>query len=173
VLLLPYLGEQGLYGQFHLDEPWDSAHNQGLINRMPSVYGPVTDQETPEGTTVYQTFVGPGTLVGDWPRTARELKEARGQILVVVEAGEALPWTKPADIAYAEGRPVAELGAIFRRGSGILRLNNLDGFHGVRWDGSIEFFRRGQLDEESLRRLIRWEVGPSSGLAKATQRQAR
>jgi len=37
VALLPYLNEQPLYQQFHLDEPWDSAHNKPLIEKMPAL----------------------------------------------------------------------------------------------------------------------------------------
>ena len=29
VRLLPYLGHQALYNEFHRDEPWDSPHNKG------------------------------------------------------------------------------------------------------------------------------------------------
>ena len=38
VQLLPYLGEEKLYKEFHLDEPWDSEHNKKLIARMPDVF---------------------------------------------------------------------------------------------------------------------------------------
>ncbi len=38
VSLLPYLGEQKLYDQFKLDEPWDSATNFALLKNMPEVY---------------------------------------------------------------------------------------------------------------------------------------
>ena len=38
VALLPYLEQQSLYDQFHLDEPWDSPHNRTLIPRMPATY---------------------------------------------------------------------------------------------------------------------------------------
>ena len=38
VLILPYLEQEALYKQFHLDEPWDSPHNRTLIARMPTVY---------------------------------------------------------------------------------------------------------------------------------------
>ncbi len=38
VVLLPYLGEQQLYSEFHLDEPWDGPHNQTLHYRMPKIY---------------------------------------------------------------------------------------------------------------------------------------
>src|SRR5262249_26236289 len=39
VHILPYLGEEKLYREFHLDEPWDSDHNKALIARMPPIYG--------------------------------------------------------------------------------------------------------------------------------------
>ena len=35
--ILPYLEQQALYNEFHLDEPWDSDHNKPLIARMPVV----------------------------------------------------------------------------------------------------------------------------------------
>src|SRR5262245_36590716 len=31
VAILPYIGEQALYDEFHLDEPWDSEHNLALL----------------------------------------------------------------------------------------------------------------------------------------------
>ena len=38
VLILPYLEQDALYKEFHLDEPWDSPHNRTLIERMPPTY---------------------------------------------------------------------------------------------------------------------------------------
>lgn len=38
VHLLPFLQEKPLYEKFHRDEPWDSEHNRGLVDRMPDVY---------------------------------------------------------------------------------------------------------------------------------------
>ena len=38
VHILPYLGQDALYKQFKLDEPWDSANNIRLLNQMPAVY---------------------------------------------------------------------------------------------------------------------------------------
>src|SRR5581483_2163049 len=35
VALLPYLGEEALYKEFKLDEPWDSLHNKKLLKKMP------------------------------------------------------------------------------------------------------------------------------------------
>jgi hypothetical protein len=68
VLLLPYLGEDGLYRQFHLDEPWDSPHNKQLLGLMPKVFA---DPATPPGgieVTRYQVFDGPGAAFDSDPR---------------------------------------------------------------------------------------------------------
>jgi hypothetical protein len=39
VVILPFIGEQNLYEEFHHDEPWNSAHNLSLVERMPGAYG--------------------------------------------------------------------------------------------------------------------------------------
>lgn len=38
VLLLPFLGRQDLYDQYHFDEPWDGPRNRRLAARIPDVY---------------------------------------------------------------------------------------------------------------------------------------
>ena len=45
VAILPYLDQNDLYQQFHLDEPWDSPHNLALARPTPSVY---SDPSQPE-----------------------------------------------------------------------------------------------------------------------------
>ena len=50
VALLPYL-DNGLYKEFHLDEPWDSEHNRKLIERMPAVYRSPDSLQLPAGRT--------------------------------------------------------------------------------------------------------------------------
>ncbi len=39
VAILPYIEQDNLYKQFHLDEPWDSDHNKKLLEQMPPLYG--------------------------------------------------------------------------------------------------------------------------------------
>jgi RNA polymerase sigma factor (sigma-70 family) len=60
VALLPFLEQDHLYKQFHLDEPWDSAHNKKLLEKMPDIYR-VPGQKDRTGT-YYQVFVGEGTV---------------------------------------------------------------------------------------------------------------
>ena len=38
VMILPFLEQQALYEQFHLDEPWDSPHNLRLAETIPAPY---------------------------------------------------------------------------------------------------------------------------------------
>ena len=38
VLILPFLDQNSLYQEFHVDEPWDSPHNRALVAKMPAVY---------------------------------------------------------------------------------------------------------------------------------------
>jgi hypothetical protein len=118
VLLLPYLEEEKLYQAFHLDEPWDSPHNQPLLLRMPSVYASPDawgrDRRT-RNATFYQVFVGPGTafegrqglqLLQDFP-------DGWSYSVLFAEAGEPVPWTMPADLPYRPDGPLPPLGGVF------------------------------------------------------------
>ena len=59
VHLLPYLQQDALYKQFHLDEAWDSPHNRKLIEQMPAVYRPAASRAA-KGRTNYVVPVAPG-----------------------------------------------------------------------------------------------------------------
>src|SRR5262249_52470248 len=52
VAILPYIEQEALYKEFHLDEPWDSEHNKKLLDRMPKVYGAKGNE------THYRVFTG-------------------------------------------------------------------------------------------------------------------
>ena len=63
VAILPFIEEDALYRQFHLDEPWDSKHNKKLLARMPKLYAPtVTGKPGKPNVTYYQAFTGPDAL---------------------------------------------------------------------------------------------------------------
>ena len=59
VHLLPYLDQDELYSQFHLDEAWDSEHNKSLVARMPDVFR--SPGVTEEGKTSFHVFTGEKT----------------------------------------------------------------------------------------------------------------
>lgn len=100
---LPKLGEQALYDQFHLDEPWDSPHNKTLIRKMPDLFKTDSAEAIAAGKdlarlgrTRLRTFSridGPMSL--RW-RPADITDSASGTaLLFLVNEESAVAWTRP------------------------------------------------------------------------------
>lgn len=125
VHILPFLGEESLYDEFHLDEPWDSEHNRALIERMPYVFRhPRVDTEP--GKTCYLALAGedsamqePGNFsakpVG---KSFEQLAAADGTsqtaVMVQVNAEKAVIWTRPDDYVWTDG-PDPTSGILFTK----------------------------------------------------------
>jgi uncharacterized protein (TIGR03067 family) len=132
VLILPYLEEEELFKQFRLNEPWDSEHNRKLLPRMPKVYQPVRGKPKEPHSTYYQVFTGPGTIFeGPKGLLFSQITDGTSNTILVVEAGDAVPWTKPADLPYDPKRDLPPLGGLFE-----------DGFHILMADGMPRWLRR-------------------------------
>jgi hypothetical protein len=119
VLLLPYLDHGELFQHFKLDEPWDSPHNLRLLQEMPPVYSlPDGWFRTPKEphATFFQVFVGPGAAFEGFKgkNIKEDFPDGPSRTLLIVTAAEAVPWTKPADLEYAPGQPLPELGVGLR-----------------------------------------------------------
>jgi hypothetical protein len=171
VLLLPDLGEDDLYRQFRLDEPWDSEHNRALLPRRPKVYAPppglpATQRAGPSGT-FYQVFTGPGTAFdgAEGLRLPQDFPDGPSNTILVAEAGEPVPWTEPEDLAYDPHRPLPPLGGVFT-GKG---RHTLVGRNRARLccvglgDGTVRYFYFGQLSEATLRDAITRDDGRRLG----------
>jgi hypothetical protein len=94
VAILPHIGEEGLYRQFRLNEPWDSPHNKALLPLMPKVYLLPGEQPGPDGLTKYRVFVGPGTAFEDRPQGVRfpgDFPDGSSNTILVVEAPTPCP----------------------------------------------------------------------------------
>jgi len=154
VLILPYIEQDELYHEFHLDEPWDSEHNIRLLDRMPATYAAPGSKKSklPPNHTVIHVFVGPGTAFeGPGGVALKDFPDGTSNTFLVVEAGDPVPWTKPEEIDYTPDRPV-RLTGLFK-----------DGFRACMADGSVRFVRT-EVREEALRAAITRNGGEEAGL---------
>jgi hypothetical protein len=162
VAILPFIEQNALYKEFKLDEPWDSAHNKKLLEKMPQVYATPGVKTKHPHTTFYQAIVGPGAA---WELTPRPniLFNAEGvrwpagftdgtsNTILVVETGEAVPWTRPDDVRYDPKKKLPKLGGVFKAG-----------FHVVMADGSVRIIGSG-VGEDTLRAAITRNAGDILG----------
>jgi hypothetical protein len=99
VHILPYVEEGRLYREFRRDEPWDSEHNQKLIERMPAVYRrPFADPKST--TTPYQFPIGEKTVFQFGKKsTFGDVRDGTAKTIGVVEVDpdHEVIWTKPDD----------------------------------------------------------------------------
>jgi hypothetical protein len=171
VLLLQNSDPQ-LFQQFHLDEAWDSAHNRQFLRRMPKHYAhPLDPEALAEGLTHYQlivgTDVGPGLrpIFIENPKDLQPCRHLQGAglfetssaalryphgitdgvalTILVAEAADPVPWTKPADLPYSRSGPLPRLGGHFR-----------DGYFVATADGLTHRIQADHVREESLRAAI-------------------
>jgi RNA polymerase sigma factor (sigma-70 family) len=115
VAILPFLGEDNLYKQFKLGEPWDGPHNKRLLEKMPKVYAPPGVKTREPYATFYQVFVGGGAIFEKHQRARfpESIPDGTSNTILIAEAGTAVPWTKPEDMHYAPDEPLPELGGLF------------------------------------------------------------
>ncbi len=144
VAILPYLSEQALYDEFHLDEPWDSPHNKPLVDRMPQVFrSPKAGPK--ESATFYQAFVGPGAFYESPAKGTgiADVTDGTSNTIAVVEAAKSVPWSKPEDVPFDREKDVPKLGG----------LNWAGGFNAAFADGSVRFIKFS-VNQDVLKALI-------------------
>jgi hypothetical protein len=146
VAILPHIEHDHLYQQFHLDEPWDSPHNLTLLPLMPKVYLLPGEENASAGMTHYRVFVGPGTMFDDSlnrPIKFPDVTDGLSNTLMVVQARDAVPWTKPDELTFNPADPtLPELGDV-----------QTGGFNVLLGDGSVVFMKL-PADQPTLRLLI-------------------
>jgi hypothetical protein len=111
VAILPYIEQEDLYKQFHLDEPWDSEHNKKLLAKMPKVYlSPYG--ESGETMTRYRVLHGPGAAFEgkEGMKYPASFTDGTSNTILIVEAQDAVPWTKPDELPFDPEKDVPPLG---------------------------------------------------------------
>jgi prepilin-type processing-associated H-X9-DG protein len=156
VLILPFLEQEALYKEFHLDEPWDSPHNKPLIERMPTSYvcPSESDKRVDRGKTTYLTPRGKATIFpGSEGVKIQKITDGTSNTIFTVDApsSRAVTWTKPDDW---DVEPNADLKQIFGRHPGGTNF----GFA----DGSVHFIK-DTIDPKTLQKLVTRDGGEVIG----------
>ena len=142
VHLLPFLGQEKLYREFHLDEPWDSEHNRKLIPRMPAVYRCPSLEWGPSGKTSYLAPVGPALMFTGTPQQLqiKDVTDGTSNTIFIVDAADAhaVIWTRPEDLRIDPKDP----------GAGLIG-HHRDGFLALFADGSVQFLGQ-HMDRRNL-----------------------
>ncbi|MDR3639669.1 MAG: DUF1559 domain-containing protein [Isosphaeraceae bacterium] len=147
VHLLPLIDQAPLYAKFHLDEPWNSAHNRALIGQMPRVYACPDGSRAlaREGKTTYLTPRGPATIFpGAEPVKIQEITDGTSNTIMVVDVSDSLAvtWTKPDDWDVGPELNIKELLGHHPRGTNISFA-----------DGSVRFLKE-TIKPKTLQTLL-------------------
>lgn len=140
VHLLPYLNQEKLYREFHLDEPWDSPHNKELIKKIPEFYQQPRRAEIDGKTTFLALVHADSAFTADLMKLRENsFRDGAANTIVVVEADpdRAVVWTKPEDIAFDPAQPFAGLGKAWD-----------EGFHVATLDSKVHFIPNSASPEE-------------------------
>jgi prepilin-type processing-associated H-X9-DG protein len=152
VLILPYMDSSGLYEQFHLDEPWDSPHNKPLSDQIPNAYQ-CPSSMAPPGQTTYEVVVDPSSIFTGEPVGVdlKSVTDGTTNTLMIAEATNPVPWSKPEDLSLAVGDSIPGIGS-----------KHPGGFNAAMVDGSIRFIKNSPgnpLPPSELKALVTRDGG--------------
>ena len=151
VHLLPFLGQQALYDQFKLDEPWDGPNNRPLATTLPKVYlSPSALELAKEGKTRYVAPTGKKSIFESPQGTPIvNVLDGTSNTVLVLETipAKAVVWTKPDDWDFDANDP----------GKGIVDEQH-DGWLSLFADGSVRLLPK-KLDKQNFRRLLQMNDG--------------
>lgn len=153
VQILPFVEQENLYKQVDMTKPWDDPANLKVLEamEMPKVFEH-PGRPAPKGHTYFRVFSFPkGAKGNDRPFFEEgkrgpkigEIPDGTSNTLMIVEAGEAVPWYKPDVLAYDGKLPLPQLGD-----------KEADLFLAAMADGSVRTLRPSKVGEVNLRALI-------------------
>lgn len=159
VFLLPFINQQALYDQFHLDEPWDSPHNIKLLAQIPFTYQSPEPTDLKPGFTCVELPLCEGSFWSGEKKgllRIQDIADGTSNMIAAVNAprDRAVPWTKPEDLQVNKDDPVTSLFGD--------RTELQLGF----FDGSTKTIERKRVNSERLLAFLTDQDGESGRLEK-------
>jgi hypothetical protein len=144
VQILPFIEQDNLYKQFHLDEPWDSEHNKKLLAQMPKVYAcPADENSVKNHQTHYLGFHGKSAFFeGKQGIRIADITDGTSNTILAIEGSQSVPWSKPEDIPFDPAKPAPKIGNVYE-----------NGINAALCDGSVHFLSKS-IAPETLKALI-------------------
>jgi hypothetical protein len=163
VQILPFLEQDNLYRQLDTTKAWDDPANLKKLEAMPmpKVFE-IPGRPAPKGYTYFRVFSLPKNAKGKerpWLVEGQKgppiaaITDGTSNTLMIVEAGEAVPWYKPDVLAYDGKLPLPQLGD-----------KTADRFLAAMGDGSVRILKPSKLGEKTLRALITIQGGEAVNL---------
>jgi len=136
VLILPYLGQDGLYNQFDKTQAWDAPENEAVLNMIPQAYRCPHNPNVASTATAYVGVFGPNSMFqGTEGMPIRNVANGLSNVAMVVESSESMtPWSAPIDL------DATKLGAI-GTSAGPSSHNPQGGFNALMGDGAVQYIR--------------------------------
>jgi hypothetical protein len=111
---------------------------------MPPLYGPYRNKPTYDGLTYFRAIVGPGAAFeGATGLKFTDFTDGTSNTILIAEAWESVPWTKPEELVYDPNGPLPRFGGIIQDGT----------FRVLFADGSVHQIPQG-VREDTIRALI-------------------
>lgn len=143
VLILPYIEQDNLYRQFHLDEPWDSEHNKKLLDKMPKTYVSPVAGNAQEHKASYLGFAGKGALFdGTKGKRIADISDGTSNTIMFIETKGGVEWSKPGDVPFDADKPLPKVGGLHANGT-----------NAAFCDGSVRFLSDA-IKEATLKALV-------------------
>ena len=159
VAILPFIEQGALYNKFKMDEPWDGPNNKEWSKALIKTYLAPNElvQVNKEGyaLTSYKGVAGPGTI---FDAEVKKLSivgvtDGTSNTVMVVEAGDYIPWAKPGDIVIDPKKPLPKL----------VSAGLVDQFNALMCDGSVRVVNTKKVSEKTLRAAFSRDGGEVLG----------
>lgn len=159
VALLPYLGEEELYHQFKLNEPWNSKHNRKLLEKMPAVFK--TNQFSMSRTS-FRLFSGLNAPFQEKMKQGPKVEsivDGAANTILVTEARKTVAWTRPESLKLIQDFPLPSMeDDDWNTVGGFATVTNsndklVQGFYALMADGAVLFFNK-KTDQATRKALF-------------------